>query len=71
MDTTLYRIAQRCADSGFEGKVHVAFRITEGVDAEANEVADKLEPDGFLASFRQKGIVTIEKDETIITLSGL
>ena len=71
MDTTLYRVAQRYADSGFEGKVHVAFKIFRGFPAEAREVADKLEPDGFLASFRQRGLVTIEKEETVIALSGL
>ena len=71
MDTTLYRLAQKHVDSGFEGKVHVAFKLAEGFPAEAKEVAEKLEPDGFLASFRQRGIVTIEKKETVITLSGL
>ncbi|KAF9652732.1 hypothetical protein BDM02DRAFT_3108827 [Thelephora ganbajun] len=71
MDTTLYRLAQRYADSGFEGKVHVMFKLAEDFPAGAKEVADKLEPDGFLASFRQKGVVTIEKEETVITLSGL
>ncbi|KAF9787807.1 hypothetical protein BJ322DRAFT_580826 [Thelephora terrestris] len=68
-DTTLYRLAQRYADSGSEGKVHVAFKL--GKEFDPKEVADKLEPDGFLASFRQKGMVTIEKEETVITLSGL
>ena len=71
IDTTLYRLAQRYADSGFEGKVHVAFNIDKDFHAEAREIADKLEPDGFLASFRQRGVVTIEKAETVITLSGL
>ena len=70
MDTTLYRLAQRYADSGFEGKVHVTFKLARGFRAVAREVADKLEPDGFLASFRQRGIVTVE-EETVITLSGL
>lgn len=70
-DTTLYRLAQRYTDSGFDGKVHVAFKLAQDFDAEAKEVADKLEPDGFLASFRQKGTVTVEKGETVITLSGL
>jgi len=74
MDTMLYRLAQRYADSGFEGKVHVAFKLAIDFPTEAKEVADKLEPDGFLASFRQKGVVTIEKEgkeETVIMLSGL
>ena len=71
MDTTLYRLAQKYVDSGFEGKVHVAFKLAKEFPAQAKEVADKLEPDGFLASFRQKGVVTIEKEETVITLSGL
>jgi len=71
MDTTLYRIAQKYVDSGFEGKVHVAFKLAGAFPAGAKEVADKLEPDGFLASFRQKGVVTIEREETVITLSGL
>ena len=71
IDTTLYRLAQRYADSGFEGKVHVTFKIDKDFHAEAKEIADKLEPDGFLASFRQRGVVTIEKAETVITLSGL
>ena len=71
MDTTLYRLAQKHVDSGFEGKVQVAFKIAKEFPAEASEIAEKLEPDGFLASFRQKGIVTIEKGETTITLSGL
>ena len=70
MDTTLYRLAQRYVDSGFEGKVHVAFKL-EDFPAGAKEVADKLEPDGFLASFRQRGVVTVEKEETVIILSGL
>jgi hypothetical protein len=70
-DTTLYRLAQRYADSGFECKVHVAFKLANKFPAAAKEVADKLEPDGFLASFRQRGIVTIEKEVTVITLSGL
>lgn len=65
----MYRLAQRYADSGFEGKVHVAFKLDKEFDPK--EVADKLEPDGFLASFRQKGVVTIEKGETVIALSGL
>lgn len=71
IDTTLYRLAQRCADSGFEGKVHVVFKLAQTFAAEAKDVAGKLEPDGFLASFRQKGTVTIEKEESVITLSGL
>jgi len=73
MDTTLYRLAQKYVDSGFEGKVQVAFKIRKDFPVEAKDVAEKLEPDGFLASFRQKGIVTIEKEETVtvITLSGL
>jgi len=71
IDTTLYRLAQRYADSGFEGEVHVAFKIDKDLRAGAKEVAEKLEPDGFLASFRQRGVVTIEKAETVITLSGL
>jgi len=70
VDTTLYRLAQRRVDACLEGKVHVAFKLSEDFPARAEEVADKLEPDGFLASFRQSGIVTIEK-ETVITLSGL
>lgn len=71
IDTTLYRLAQKCADSGSDGKVHVAFKLADNFAAEAKDVADKLEPDGFLASFRQKGIVTIQKEESVITLSGL
>ena len=78
MDTTLYRLAQKYADSGFEGKVQVAFKLDKEFPAEAKDLAEKLEPDGFLASFRQKGIVTIEKEAiekdecvAIITLSGL
>jgi hypothetical protein len=71
MDTTLYRLAQRYADSGFEGKVHVVFKLSEEFPRGAKEVADKLEPDGFLASFRQRGVVTIEKEEVVFTLSGL
>ena len=71
MDTTLYRLAQRHTDSGFEGKVQVVFKLDEEFSAGAQEIAEKVEPDGFLASFRQKGVVTIEKGETIITLSGL
>ena len=70
-DTTLYRLAQKYVDSGFEGKVHVTFKLSEDFPAGAQEVTDKLEPDGFLASFRQRGVVTIEKGETVITLSGL
>lgn len=70
MDTTLYRLAQRRVDACLEGKVHVAFKLDENFPAGAKEVADKLEPDGFLASFRQSGTVTVEK-ETVITLSGL
>jgi hypothetical protein len=71
MDTTLYRLAQKYADSGFEGKVQVAFKLDGDFSVGAKEVAEKLEPDGFLASFRQKGAVTIEKEGTAITLSGL
>lgn len=73
MDTTLYRLAQRYVDSGYEGKVHVVFKLADGFPAEAKEVVDKLEPDGFLASFRQRGLVTVEKGETetVIALSGL
>ena len=71
MDTTLYRLAQKHVDLGFEGKVQVAFKLAKEFPAEVKEIADKLEPDGFLASFRQKGVVTIEKGETVITLSGL
>ena len=69
----MYRLAQRYVDSGYEGKVHVAFKLANDFPAEAREVADKLEPDGFLASFRQRGTVTVEKEktETVITLSGL
>lgn len=70
-DTTLYRLAQRYADLGFEGKIRLVFKLAQEFGAEAKEVADKLEPDGFLASFRQRGVVTIEKGETVITLSGL
>ena len=71
VDTTLYRLAQKYADSGFDGKVQVAFRLTKDFSVEAKEVVEKLEPDGFLASFRQKGTVTVEKEGTVITLSGL
>jgi hypothetical protein len=70
-DTTLYRLAQKYADSGFEAKIHITFKLGKGFPAVAKEVADKLEPDGFLASFRQRGVVTVEKEDTIITLSGL
>jgi hypothetical protein len=71
VDTTLYRLAQKYADSGFDGKVQVAFKLTKDFSVEAKEVVEKLEPDGFLASFRQKGTVTVEKEGTVITLSGL
>ena len=71
MDATLYRLAQKQTDAGSEGKVRVAFKLAKDFSAEAKEVAEKLEPDGFLASFRQRGVVTIEKEETVITLSGL
>lgn len=69
----MYRLAQKYVDSGYEGKVHVAFKLADDFPVEAKEVADKLEPDGFLASFRQRGLVTVEKEktETVITLSGL
>ena len=70
-DTTLYRLAQRYADLSCDGKIHVTFKLAKDFGATAKEVADKLEPDGFLASFRQKGIITIEKEEVAITLSGL
>ena len=71
MDTTLYRLAQRYADLGFEAKVRVVFKMAKELRAAVEEVADKLEPDGFLASFRQKGVVAIEKEGEVITLSGL
>ena len=71
MDTTLYRLAQRYVDSGFDGKVHVAFKLDNDFPKGAEEVAEKLEPDGFLASFRQKGLVTVEKEGAVVTLSGL
>ena len=70
-DTTLYRLAQRYTDSSSEGDVHVTFKLAREFSEGAKEVANKLEPDGFLASFRQKGIITIEKGEEVIPLSGL
>jgi hypothetical protein len=70
-DTTLYRLAQRYTDSGSEANIHITFKLAREFGATAKEVADKLEPDGFLASFRQKGIITIEKEEELIPLSGL
>ena len=71
VDTTLYRLAQKRVDSGLEGKVHFSLKLGNSFPPNVKEVADKLEPDGFLPCFRQKGVVTIEKEGTVITLSGL
>jgi len=50
----LYRLVQKYADSGFEGKVQVAFKIDNDFPVEAKDVAEKLESDSFLASFCQR-----------------
>ena len=69
MDNSLTRLAQKCVDREIGRKLQVRFFLLD-FPMEAKEVAEKLEPDGFLASFRQKGVVTVEKYGTVITLSG-
>ena len=61
MDASLSRLARKSVP-------RVIFDLADDFPVGAKEVAEKLEPDGFLANFRQKGTVTVEKGGTVITL---